>query len=352
MDTFEKLIKREASVGEKACFRRLFHEAYSMVASEMKLSVGKVEDTSSRKLSQPERAERYESQKRKLSGVNIRGPNEPADSLVDAACALYEENRLRWIAWSSCVSKEQELMGDKKDTAFSLSGNVLKLEAKSADVVADTSNEILLQYALTRRALAMDQANLLDFTVMQKWTEKLVRARVEPPPPGFQKPSVRQLMAADVKLFEEIADQTRAGIQAVASGRPLDDVLPKVMIMTEVCSLMQPLPAHVSTGGGPPGDKPDRPPKLHNLYGPYAKGKGKGKGEGKGKPFVRMPVPLIGCNAQTARGDPICFSFNLENCTERVDRGRCSKGLHVCCAPKCGGHHAAIKCDKRPKKDQ
>ena len=36
----------------------------------------------------------------------------------------------------------------------------LKIESKKADVSADTSTEILLQFALQRRGLSMDQANL------------------------------------------------------------------------------------------------------------------------------------------------------------------------------------------------
>ena len=60
-----------------------------------------------------------------------------------------------------------------------------------------------------------------------------------------------------------------------------------------------------------------------------------------------MPVPLIGCHPITNRGEP----HNLNTCSEKVEKGRCSKGIHVCCAPKCGGGaHPAIDCDKRPSK--
>ncbi len=238
IDVFDKLIGRESSVAERAGLRRLFHESYTLVTAELKMSVEESEETVARKLSQPERNDRYETQVKKLSGMKLRGPHEPADALVDLAVNIYDENRLRWISWEKCISKEQELVGDKKEQAFTVSGNTLKLESRSSDAVADTSSEILLNYALTRRSLAMDQANLVDFTVMQSWTEKLMKTRVDVPPAGFQKPTMKQLMAADVKSFEELSDMTRAVVQANAKGRPLDLAIPQVIHMPEVTSLM------------------------------------------------------------------------------------------------------------------
>ena len=344
IDVFDKLIGRESSVAERAGLRRLFHESYALVTAELKMSVEKSEETVARKLSQPERNDRYETQAKKLSGMRLRGQHEPADALVDLAVNIYDENRLRWISWDRRISKEQELVGDKKEQAFTVSGNALKLESRASEAVADTSSEILLNYALTRRSLAMDQANLVDFAVMQTWTEKLMKTRVDVPPSGFQKPTMKQLMAADVKFFEELSDVTRAGVQANAKGRPLDAAVPQVIHMPEVTSLMQPTAQLVSSDYGKVKDTPVNIPGK----GPYLKGKGKGKGK-KGKSFSRMPAQLLGCNSHTAKGEPICYSFNLECCTGKVDRGRCPKGLHVCCAPKCGGHHAALKCDKKPK---
>lgn len=137
---------------------------------------------------------------------------------------------------------------------------------------------------------------------------------------------------------------TRSGVQANSAGHPLDAAIPKVIHMQEVTSLMQPMPQMVNADYG----KVRETPTVFPVKGPYLKGKGKGKGK-KDKSFSRMPQQLLGCNSHTARGEPICYSFNLECCTGKVDRGRCPKGLHVCCAPKCGGHHAALKCDKRPK---
>ena len=75
-------------------------------------------------------------------------PTDPSDALVDLCCSIFED-RLRWIDWSKCTSKHQELVGDKNASIF----GSIKREMKSLDIQADTSSEVLLQYALTRRAL-------------------------------------------------------------------------------------------------------------------------------------------------------------------------------------------------------
>ena len=106
------------SLGQKASFRRLFHEAYALAATEMKALVEKTDDVSVRRLSQPERAERYERVSQKLKGLVLKGRNEPSDSLVDFCVAQYDDNRLKYVAWERCTFKDQELTTEvKRDTS-------------------------------------------------------------------------------------------------------------------------------------------------------------------------------------------------------------------------------------------
>ena len=338
---FEKVIDREASVAERASFRRLFHEAFAAVTTEMRQTIEKAEETSSRRLTQPERADRYQEQSKRLVGISIKGHLEPSDHLIDICCGIYEENRLKYVEWSKCTSRESELQSDqKKDASFTLDSTTgkLKVETKTSSEQADTSSEILLQYALTRRSLAMDQANIIEFNKMQVWTDRLIRARIEEAPPGFSKPTFRQLQSADQKMFMELADQTRSGIQTTGAGRPVEAVFEAVINSTAVTCLMQPMPgaAVKSQFGG--GDKQDSDPNKWRPS-PY---KGKGKGKEKGK--SRMPAELIGCRSHTNGGLPICYGFNLGTCKEEVQNGKCSRGMHVCAVPKCGKHHPATKC--------
>ena len=229
--TLKAVLSRDPTLGELASFRKLLHEAYSLVTQEMKQQLERSEDVHSRKLTQPERADLYERQVKRITGLTLRGPLEPSDSLVDSFCAMYE---------SKYTAKEAELDRDSRtEHLFAVdSSGKLKVEGKKADPVADTSTEILLQYALQRRGLSMDQANLLEFRIHQLWVDRVIKVRLQMPPPGYMKTTFRQVLEADKKLFEELANETRHGVQATAKGRPLDLVFEECMNKAEVVHLL------------------------------------------------------------------------------------------------------------------
>ncbi|CAE7406578.1 unnamed protein product [Symbiodinium sp. CCMP2592] len=78
------------------------------------------------------------------------------------------------------------------------------------------------------------KANLVDYTLMQQWSDRIIRARMDEPSPQYGKPSWSQLVAADKKLFSELRDLTRDGVQSSGGGRPLDKHLPIVMASYDV----------------------------------------------------------------------------------------------------------------------
>ena len=55
-----------------------------------------------------------------------------------------------------------------------------------------------------------------------------------------------QLEAADQRLFQEVADRTRDGVQAGPLGRPHDDVFEEVCNLPEVPHLMRMADVHVA----------------------------------------------------------------------------------------------------------
>ena len=59
-----------------------------------------------------------------------------------------------------------------------------------------------------------------------------------------------------------------------------------------------------------------------------------------------MPLVLFngGCRAITNTEDAICYAFNLETCTNKVNAGGWDGRYHVCALPKCGKHHAYVNC--------
>lgn len=345
-DLVKKLMRRDPSTLELSCMRRLFNESYANVASDIKARTEATEDTPARRLAPAERASRLRDQQQRLAGLNITGQYEPGDTLVDKCISIYDSDRLQYVEWSISVSREHELLtGTKKDTSlsFDASGSLKLAKQQKADPCV-TSNEIQVRYCLVRRALAFDQANLIAFKHMESWNEKLMQCRLEEPPSGFTRTTMKQLELADRKLFCVLAERTREGIKSTTKGRPLDLVFKESCESSEVLALLQPRPA----GSTPEkskeprsvsDDPPTKRPKREN-------GK-KGKGKGNNGAFVRIPHDLLklNCVAATPKNNRICFSYNLKKCD--VSGQKCAKGLHVCAVQGCFRGHPAIECQKQ-----
>ncbi|CAE7236545.1 unnamed protein product [Symbiodinium sp. CCMP2592] len=271
MAALKSMLGRDAELAVQASFRALYHEAYAIVTSEMRQRIEKSEEPTARRLTQPERAERHEKQVAKLVGVLIKGPSEPSEALVDKAVSAYEQNELRYISWESCTSREQEVASErKKDTRFTIDehSGKLKVENKDAEDKASAASEVHVLQALQRRSLALDQANLVEYTLMQQWSDRLLRARMDDPPPQYSRPSWSQLVAADKKLFSELRDLTRDGVQSSSGGaRPLDKHLPAViqavMMSYDVVCLLQ----HSRPAGGKEGKGKGRMPAQLIAWG-------------------------------------------------------------------------------------
>eukprot|EP00435_Cladocopium_sp_Y103_P069825 s1184_g34.t1 len=352
VQAFKDAIGKEPSASELACFRFLYHESYAIVSQEMKILVEKsAGSTEVRKLTNVERADRYAKQVKRLSGLSIKGFLEPSDALIDLACTQYDNNRLAYIPWEKCTSRTDEQERDlKKDPMLTLdvSAGRLKLEKKREDAVTEVNSDLRIQQALQRRALAYDQANVISYGEMSKWNDKLMKSRLTDPPPGYARVSFAQLERADRRFFAEICDMTRSGIQTTTDGRPCEKVLKECMFDAEVLHCLQPLPQQ---SGSQPREQ------TQNRSQPYQSGSGKGKsgsspkGKSKGKGGQTMPQAMIsmGCRSSTNSGQPICYAYTLGQCGNKVSKGRCDKGYHVCAIPGCGGHHPAKDC---PKKSQ
>jgi len=173
----------EPDLGQKSAFRRLYHEAFSVTTAEMKALVEQTDETAPRRLSVPERAERHTKIAKRLPGLDIRNRLEPSDSLVDACVSLYEQNRLNFIEWDRLTSKEQEATSSsKRETVLSVDASGRLKTEKGEAAKAETTTELLLQFALTRRGIALEMGNLLDFNLHAKWVDRLLCARLDQVP--------------------------------------------------------------------------------------------------------------------------------------------------------------------------
>ena len=198
---------------------------------------------------------------------------------------------------------------------------------------ADLSTDMFVRLALMRRGLALDQANLLDYLEHDRWVERVFDCRTAMQPSGYSGISMQQIINADRKLFAKLAEGTRSGIQTTASGRPLDAIFKATTEHPDVLHLLQPLPSGGTKRSNESGtDKPE--PKIPR---PKNKGKGKSKGQqGSGSLTTKMPAVLEGGAPGNRNNQPVCFDHNLPHgCKLPVSKGRCRKGLHVCCVETC-----------------
>ena len=143
-----------------ACIRRLFSEAYSTIAADIRAKVEATDDSVVKRLAPAERSQRLRDQQARLIGLHLRGNFEPGDSLVDKAVACYEPDRLCCISWDACASRDHEILtGSKRDTSLTFdSSGSLKLTKRDQVQPCNASNEIQVRYCLIRRGLALDQA--------------------------------------------------------------------------------------------------------------------------------------------------------------------------------------------------
>eukprot|EP00971_Amphidinium_carterae_P003984 79294-Amphidinium_carterae.1 len=222
--SFVNLVKRlfgeQVPEGTMANLRRLFFESYTASAVDTSRRYTRTEDDKPKKLPLAERADRAQRQARRLEGLSIQGFSEPSHTLVDLACHMYTENVCFHIDWHKCTMREQEVMQDKKvHSLLTLDSSGNLRPAPQDESRADVSTDLHAYMALRRRGLALDQANVCSHAAHDKWCDELFAHRLREGLGHSNKPSLDQLRAADVTLWQRIAEYTSSGIQVTTDGK-------------------------------------------------------------------------------------------------------------------------------------
>ena len=237
----------------------------------------------------------------------------------------------------------------------------LKEKSTSRLEPADLTSDLKLSFALKRRGLAFEMAEIMDYKTHEMLSEKLLAAYMRDPFTGYARVTLEQLVRADQEAFRQLAVATRAGIKRDADGhRPCDKAMKVILNDPEFRQTLMNLPG--SSGkkrsksedseSEAPASKKQKKTRAQRLSALRARveglqqqlqtrgAKGAGK-EAKGKGKGRMPAALIGMDSMTADGTPICYGFNLpDGCKAGGPGHRCPRGLHVCCKPGCHQHHS------------
>ena len=149
----------EPSITMMSLLRRLHFEAVTMVVAHLKTNVttdAGVEG--SRKLPPVEKLARLQEQQSRLKGLTIKGEMQPSYALIDLIAGIHDSGSIVWVPPSKCTKRDAEVQQSLKEkpTTLTVEQQTLKLAAGEPKIRADTSNELLMQWALQRRGLAFD----------------------------------------------------------------------------------------------------------------------------------------------------------------------------------------------------
>ena len=333
-----------------AALRRLWYESFTLAAAELRTRIERKGDEAPRKMAWAEREARFKALEAALPGLQLREELEPAHRLTDQFYQQGEDGALRYVGWSECLRRDEEMLSKKRDRTWraDASGHIRE-EVVDAHVAADCSTDYKLRSALQRRGLAMHMAGLLSYHRHEDMALLLMREYTRDPPPGYSRLTLTQLQRADQEIFKKLADASRGVLVPSPYGlMPLDSLLPAALGSAAVRMLLAPLPAPAkgglggTTSQGAVATSGSRKRKATSsssaAAAPKAAAKSKGPSKGKGRGRGPMPALLSGGHAMTRSGEPICFAFNLQGC----DAGDACRRKHVCA--KCEGAHTFTNC--------
>ena len=270
---------------------------------------------------------------------------------------------LRHIDWEDCTKRDLEIEGVKKDRVWKQSqdGTLKAAVVDTSSPQASVGTDLLLRNCLQRRGMVLEMGDLLDFFKHELLINLLLSEYLREPPEGFMKITIEQLRRADKECFKLLAQKCRSGIRRGSDGlRPMDKAFDDILRDPAFRMLLMPLPRGGASkrgrdnspdaGGRKAGRKDAERIKqlenqLRNLHAKGGDSKGKSKGakgkrdrESRGTPS--LPQGLIGKNYKTSKGEPLCFNFNLQGCSDAKPGGRCRRGHHLCAEPGCEKAHS------------
>ena len=175
----EGLIGEGIADSEMIPLRRLWFEAHALVLSDIRSRTERTESDQPRKMPLAEQLARIEKQKKELKGLVLDAASEPSHALVDKFQSMIEDGYITYIGPDKCVSREEEITKEKKDSSIAVDNTGgLKLTKKSLELQCGVSGELRLRGAFTRRSLAMHQTQLVDFHVIEEWHQRLFASLV------------------------------------------------------------------------------------------------------------------------------------------------------------------------------
>ena len=331
----------ELNFGMQAHLRRLHFEASAIVMAELKSRATDTSSEGARKLPMAEKAARLRDQEQRLPGIRIKGELQPSYALVDLVAQVKETNCITWIPPSKCSKTDSEVQNTikEKPVTLSLEQQMVKLTSTEENIVADTSTDLQLQWALQRRGLAYDQCALIGYEEHEMWVQQLLGQLTREPPNGFAKVSIHQVIRADRELFTIMAQELQDSVQPDPRGAlPMEVKLRELRTDPRVTMFLLPMPK------GAPRDTEKPSSTTTPKTTPSAPSRPLKRPKTSTRANTMCPAELKSFSQKDAQGNAICWAFNQKSgCKLEVNNGRCKKGVH-CCIKCHRTNHSLVTC--------
>ena len=291
--------------------------SHTLTAADLRRKVEANEQEAPRKLPPPEIAQRLEALQTRVAPLIIQNVLEPSHQLINAIVQCVEDGRIRYIEWTKCTSRSQEVNNIREDSDLRVwktdSTGTIKAVHKEPEMQATLATELDVHNALRRRGVAYEVAQAMSFEVHESIINFFFFELKKDPLDGFAPVSLAQLASADRELHVRLAEMTRAGLQPGPNGQlPLDDHVRTLLRGPELKWMLMPMPKrHV--GKSEPANttkKEAEPKRTREDPGSHKKNKAEAA---KLKRLRRTPMPkqLMGGTPCDESGRPFCFAFNL-----------------------------------------
>ena len=232
------------TVGVLGSVRRLVFIAQSLAVADMKQQVDGPSESQKKELAPAEREARLTRQRNHLVGLTLNGELECAHVCYDHVLTMLEKNTIVYLEPSKFPSRRAELASEKLVKEITLdSSKTLKLADKKQELACETHSELLLIQALQRRALALDLVGVASYAEVEKYNTFLTMHLQTPPPPGYGKISVGQILQADRQAWLRLAEKLAQGIRRRPDNSlPMDRALNELEADPRVTFYLLPLP--------------------------------------------------------------------------------------------------------------
>ena len=196
--------------------RRLFFEAHTLTSADLRRKVDATETEAPRKLPAPEIAQRLELLQERVRPLIIANVLEPSHQLINALVQRVEDGRVRYVEWSRCTSRTQEVNNVKEDGDLRVwktdSSGAIKAVNKEPSLSANLTTELDVHNALRRRGVAYEVAQAMSFETHEKVINFFFFELKKEPMEGFSPVTLQQLASADREMHVRLAEATRGGL--------------------------------------------------------------------------------------------------------------------------------------------